>query len=121
MAGLMVLPLAVFVWWRQRDGIDIHDLVDVTLLVSMMFAPFGWSFDFVVLLLPVVRMVVWIFRDGFGRFESITLISVLLIVYGLSLYQRFLPQPEEAYFFWIPFAIAGLYLWIRVRYKQKRS
>ncbi len=50
--GLIVLPLAVLSWWRAGAQWDIRTLVDVTLLTSIITAPFGWSYDFVLLLVP---------------------------------------------------------------------
>lgn len=116
--GLVLLPVAIFLWWRHRERLTMADLVDVTLFVSIITAPFGWSYDYVVLLLPLLRLAVWLVEGDLNRFTAFLILFVFLGANGLSYYQRIFTV-GELYFFWLPPILATVYLlagWMR----QKR-
>lgn len=105
--ALVVLPLAILIWSRRARW-EARTLVDVTLLISVITAPFAWSYDFVVLLVPLLRIVGWMVAQRFAPLETCALALVLVSADALSFYQRVL-TPSELYFFWIPLLIAGVY------------
>lgn len=106
--GIILLPLAILAWWRTSANWDLRTLVDVSLLVSVITAPFGWSYDFVVLLIPLLRIVVWMADRVFPRAQVILLALVLIGADVFSYYER-IASPSEIYFSWIPWLIAFAY------------
>jgi hypothetical protein len=111
--ALIVLPLAVLVWSRRARW-ETRTLVDVTVLLSLITAPFAWSYDFVVLLVPLLRIVGWMANRRFVPLETLTLALVLVGADALSFYERVL-TPSELHFFWIPLLVAGAYVYCLVR------
>ncbi|OQZ00042.1 MAG: hypothetical protein B6D41_00405 [Chloroflexi bacterium UTCFX4] len=105
---LVVLPLAIGVWWRYRWKIDLYTIVDVTLLVSVITAPYGWSYDLIVLLVPLLHVVAWVVNGEFNRAPAILFAAGLVLFYGLMFYQRTLIS-NEVEFFWVSIAAAGAY------------
>lgn len=106
--GIVLLPLSILAWWRRGANWDLRTLVDVTLLASVITAPFGWSYDFVVLLIPLLRIVVWMTEGLLPRAQVILLALVLLGADAYSYYER-IASPGEIYFSWIPWLIALTY------------
>ena len=111
--GLLLLPLGVWISWRAGSW-QISTLVDITLLASIITAPFGWSYDFVILLVPIIHAIVCLVEGKLPRVESFLIGGIFLFADGLMFYQR-LQSPSEEYFFWVPLLVAGLIIWVWVR------
>lgn len=108
--GIVILPLVIIWWWYYRNELQSAELVPITLLISVATAPFGWSYDQVVLLIPIVQIVVWVVDGRYSRPERIALIATLIVIDLLFFYQRTHMQSEvEA--FWSPLAITLVYAW----------
>jgi hypothetical protein len=108
--GAVVLPLMILIWWHYRSHWDVRTLFDLTLLVSVITAPFGWSYDFVVLLVPLTSVIVWIVENRLSRPNAVLLILVLIGMNAAMFYER-LYLCNEVYFFWVPLVIAGVYIY----------
>lgn len=118
--GLLVLPLAIALWWSRRNQLDMPTLVDVSLFVSVITAPFGWSYDVIVLLIPILHLLGWIVEGKFGRSEAAILVALLLLANAASLYHR-VHANHEAEFFWFPIALAIIYGWGRLRLDKRAN
>ena len=106
-------PVALIVtgWWyyqQRKSPIDMQDLVIVTLLLSMLFTPFAWSFDALVLILPLIRLAAWAVEGKFSRPIAITLLVVFIAANAIAFYQRTL-QVWDWQFFWFPAVMVVLY------------
>ncbi len=112
--GLAILPLVIIVWWRAGSRWDFRTWIDATLFVSVIAAPFGWSYDFVVLIVPLSRVVVWIVEGKFKRADALAIAALLLVVDVLMYYERII-SPPEIYFFWVPLALAAVYAYAQTR------
>jgi hypothetical protein len=53
--------LAIFLafLWRRAANLDLPIVASISLLIGLPTAPFGWSTDQIVLLLPILQAVVW--------------------------------------------------------------
>lgn len=103
--------LVVIGWWyyRQRNNpIEMQDLLIVTLLLSMLFTPFAWSFDALVLILPLIRLAAWAVEGKFSRPVATTLMVVFIAANAIAFYQRTL-QVWDWQFFWFPAVMVVLY------------
>ena len=110
--GILLLPIVIFWWARFGQEIEIGDLVNIALLMSIITTPFGWSYDFVLLLLPLVRLALWVLDGALGRQRAVLMALVMVSLYVVIYRQRIAAQ-NELDFFWIPLVVAGLYLWVR--------
>lgn len=110
--GLAVLPVCVLAWWRSRSAWDVRTLVDITVLLSVITAPFGWSYDFVMLLLPLSRIVAWA-ADGALRASEAVGLAVVLVGADVLMYVQRVETPSEVYYAWVPFVVilAYAYVW----------
>ncbi len=115
--GLAFLPLTVIIWWHYSENLETRVLVDGGVILSLITAPFVWSYDFVVLLVPLMSVVGWIGDGKLPQLDSIAIAFALIVADAMIFYQRFTSEGGEAYFFWIPLCVAAVYLyvWWRVR------
>lgn len=111
--AVVILPLALSCA-HCVSGLAIPRLVEVTLIASIITAPFGWSYDFVVLLVPLFTMLVWMAEGGLTCHEVSVISGLMLLADVLIFYQR-VAGPPEFYFFWIPLVMAAFYAWIAAR------
>ncbi len=106
--GVIILPLAVIWWLRQRDSIPVTELIHITLLISVITAPFGWGYDAIVLLIPMIQIVVWVLEKTYVKMMAIGLVLGLLLINMMIFYHRTVMK-NEVEVFWVPVAIATLY------------
>ncbi len=107
---LWLLGLALlFVLWQKIKQLDERTLCDVTLLIGLALSPFGWSYDQIMVLLPVLTMVGWIQQGLLPKRGKWLLAASLLLINALTYYQRLVVQ-NDLWFFWVPLAVLGVYL-----------
>jgi hypothetical protein len=112
--GLLLAPVLMFAWLFWRHRLNMLLWVEVTVLLSVITMPFGWSYDYVVLLLPMCQIFAWLLIPIVKKPEAILISSFLLMMYVLYYYQRVV-SPSELYFFWVPLIIASIYGWLFYR------
>jgi hypothetical protein len=116
--GLIVLPLTICWWWLNRGKFSIPILVQSTLLISVMTAPFGWGYDAIVLLIPILQIAVWLVEGRYSTQSAWLFIAALVLIAALAFYQRRVMQ-SEVEVFWIPLAITAVYF--TAYYLQKKE
>lgn len=96
-------------WWGHRRNWDWQERLPLVLLVSFVTASYGaWPYDLVVLLLPMVQAVGWLYHK-----PRITQILTLAAVAALSLLA--LSHRQAYQFVWAAPALWLGYLWLRPR------
>jgi hypothetical protein len=82
--GVAILATALY-WRRHREEWTWESALPVLTLASLLVTPYGaWAFDMVLLLLPLIRMAVWLKRTRAAWFiDGAILLS--LILNGLTL------------------------------------
>lgn len=121
--GVLILPLTVMLWWalgrtRNIGSLSGRTLVDVTLICSVITAPFAWSYDFIVLLVPLVRVISCIVGGKLHRVESAMLVLGLIAMELAIFYQRVL-APSEVFYAWVPWVVAVMYVYSCWRYTTR--
>lgn len=106
-----LLPLVLLAWFYWGEKWNLVKVAQVGTLVSIITMPFGWSYDFVLLLLPLTQVLVWMITKNLPDGEKLILVFVLLGTYVAYYFQR-VATPSELYFFWVPLAIAAIYGWM---------
>jgi hypothetical protein len=108
--GLAIIPPAVG-WWYIRSKSQVfkmEELVIITLLLSMLFSPFAWSFDAILLLIPLTQLIAWAVEGYLNLQATLMLLAVFAIANGVALYQRTL-EVQDWVFFWFPLVMMVLY------------
>ncbi|CAG0948084.1 hypothetical protein ANRL1_04913 [Anaerolineae bacterium] len=116
--GLVILPLGLWIGWRA-SSVQVSMLVDATLLASVITAPFCWSYDFVILLVPLIPIIVSLVKEELTQADASMIGAILLCADAVMFYQR-VTTPGEEYFFWVPWLITGLFVWVRIRRGQMK-
>jgi glycosyl transferase family 87 len=106
--GVMVLPLAICTWFYWRGKWNWRTLLDASLLLSVMATPYAWSFDQILLLVPMMSVVVWIWEGAIDDWNGRLIIFILILIDVITLYERVL-TPGELYFFWVPISFTLIY------------
>jgi hypothetical protein len=112
-----ILLACLIGWWFYWRDITWINLTSVMLLLSLITAPYGWSFDVIILLIPLLQCSIWIVEKRLPPTATILATFVYILANGILLYQRSLAVNEESYF-WFPLLLAGLYAWC---WKIKRT
>jgi hypothetical protein len=116
--GLVFLPGAVVLWWKTRHCSP--ELITAGLLpISLALAVFGWSYDQILLLLPIIATVVSLVRRELPTREMWITAALLGIFAGALFVQRVRSTSEE-YYFWVPWAILLISAWTAWRHNQNR-
>lgn len=110
--GVVVLPIMLIWWWVNRHKINFNELVQISLLISVITAPFGWGYDVIVLLIPLLQILVWVIEKRVAKTVRLAYILALLGLDVLAFYHRIHMQ-SEVDAFWIPLTIAILYFTAR--------
>jgi hypothetical protein len=101
-------------WLRQRRRWEWGKQMPLLLLVSFLTTPYGaWSFDLVVLLVPILQAAVWL--NGDGRRQMIQwVLAFYVAVNGLALAIN-LTSVDEVWFVWVSPSLLIGYLLLRLR------
>jgi hypothetical protein len=116
--GAVILPLTIIVWYLQKDRTTLLTWVNGTVLISVITAPFGWGYDAIVLLLPILQMVSRALNGLLVHWHARLIIGILVIADGILLYQR-LKGINELYYFWLPVVLAAFYGWAMLNRKHQ--
>ncbi len=108
--GLVLLPFVALAWWLWGARASLRVVVDVSILLSVLAAPYGFSYDQVILLVPLISILSWIAARKLGRRQSVLILSVLVLANIASYYTR-VTVSNEVYFFWIPLGAIVIYLY----------
>ncbi len=103
--GIVILPITIWLWWRNREQVDLNIWVQATVLISVITAPFGWGYDVIVLLLPLLQIVIWIADGRFNRLEALGWAAVMVGINLGAIYQRSF-EISEVQTYWVPIALA---------------
>ena len=117
--GVILIPIGMIAWyfWFERLGIVVF--TEIAVLFSVITMPFGWSYDYVVLLLPLSQIIAWLLMDIVPKLERAAIVGLLLMMYGIYYRQRIYAD-NELYFFWVPLVIAVIFAWLFFR-RQSRQ
>ena len=72
-------------------------------------APLGWSYDQIMLLLPIISLLEWVVEKAAPKTAAIGIVSALLAVDIASVIQRRYPI-SDVWYFWVPLVVAAIYL-----------
>jgi hypothetical protein len=100
----------VYLLWR-RLALDWQNCLGPVLLVSVPTAAYGWGFDQVVLLVPYLQIVLWLFEKDTltNRDQVATFVGLVLVECGIAaVYMLSIPAQ---YLFWAPWALGAVYLY----------
>ncbi|MGC8787565.1 MAG: hypothetical protein ACP5Q1_09100, partial [Anaerolineae bacterium] len=106
-AGILLLPLIPFLL-RLADSQGWLTAMNVALLASVPLAPYGFTFDQIVLLPAILQMLAWLQQGELpGRCSQAVRIGLVLIY--LVFFLLSIPTLYYHCFAWVPLALAGLY------------
>lgn len=108
------LFLAILGWWKLKKGLDQRILIDSSILIGMLISPIGWSYDQIMLLIPLLHVLEWI-MSGFLTKQVTIAITLILIVTNLTSFYEHTFSISDVWFFWIPLIVMSIYL---VAWKQ---
>lgn len=106
-AGILLLPLIPCLL-RLADSQGWLTAMNVALLASVPLAPYGFTFDQVVLLPAIMQMLVWLRRGELPVWCSWAVKVGLVLIY-LAFFLLSIPDLYYHSFAWVPLALAGLY------------
>jgi len=80
---LQILPTlfgiiwVVFYWFRKRNNWNWYKETPLLLLISFVFSPYTWTYDMVILIIPIIYTFVHIVNTGF---TGISILSTMLYI-----------------------------------------
>ena len=113
-AGLF---LATIIWWKLKKDLNQRIFIDVSILAGMVIAPVGWSYDQIMLLIPLLHVLEWIISGSVSKKSTIVITLILIVSNLMSFYERVLSL-SEVWFFWIPLMVIAVYVFA---WKQRQE
>jgi hypothetical protein len=114
--GLLFLPAVILLWWKTRHCSP--ELVTAGLLpISLALAAFGWSYDQILLLLPIMAIVVSLVRRQLPPREA-WITAALLGIFAIALFVQRTRAANEFHYLWVPWAVLLIGAWTAWRYSQ---
>lgn len=107
--SIILIPLA-FLVAQKIDAIGWFTTLNLTLVLSIPFSFFGYSFDQVLLLPAIVQICAWITKGLLTKRTAYGIGIGIVIIYGVLLWMMTIPSMPYYWFFWIAFSIMCLYL-----------
>ncbi len=104
-----VLTLLLLPWLvRLCDRRDVWTGVNTALLISLPLAPYGWSFDQIVLLPVIVQIVFWLREPAYPHVQRLFDAGLLVAIYLGAIIMK-VERVGDVVFVWVPLALGGLY------------
>lgn len=117
--GIIVLPLVLYLLVLNKERLDLRTATSMILLVSLPTSIFGWSYDQVILIFPLMQIAAWV-MEGELEIADASLVVFSLVLYdAIMLYQRIAQIPNELYYFWVPLAMAMTYFYSLVKIRRR--
>jgi hypothetical protein len=110
------LFFTIAVWRHYGKNWDRRTLIDISIMAGIIVSPFGWSYDQVMLLFPMLRVLGWMTNGLLARNHGITIALALILTEVITYYLRILSF-GEAWFFWTPCVMMAVY-WFAWRHRQ---
>lgn len=121
--GKWIWAIALFAslatWCQYGKNWNQKTMVDISIIVGLMVAPVGWSYDQIMLLIPVIHMLEWVANRSLAVGSARIIVLLLVTVNLITFYERAL-KPRDVWFFWVPLAVGCIY-WYAYRHKTSRS
>jgi len=114
---LIALTIGIIWWWRRGHTWDRRTFIDLSLILGLIFSPIGWSYDQIVLILPILSILSWSAKGKLQITTSLMNISFLIIANLISYIQR-LYVLSDVWFFWLPIMVLVVYEAARSKHKH---
>ncbi len=107
-------------WWGRRSTWNWSEQICLVVLVSIATSAYGWTFDQVVLIVPMTLVALWCYRRGWSARTVLFYLPYLVI----NLMMTILPIYQDAYW-WIGLGFLFWFLWAQswfggVKSKQRQ-
>lgn len=106
---LVTLATGIAWWWKRGHTWDRRTFIDLSITVGLIVSPIGWSYDQIMLLLPILSILSWITKGELPRQASTKIVGVMVAA-NLAAYILRAFTPSDVWFFWVPLAVLILYL-----------
>lgn len=108
-----VLALSALLVWllHRRPTLRWSEVMAPLLLLSVPTAPYGWSFDQLVLLVPQLQLVSLAVAGARDRRRLVVLVALGVILAAQVTLSSL--RQEELFQLWMPWALGALFLWAR--------
>ena len=113
--GVILTIIVVLYWmWRQPATDSEWSFLILAIgsqVLSMLIAPYGFPFDFILLLPAIWGLLMFTIQDNFSDWRSILIITCLLGSF-ISLFVLQISQFTVVYFSWFPLIACLIYVYI---------
>ena len=105
---LVALVAGIVWWWKRGHTWNRRTLIDLSIIAGLIVAPIGWSYDQIMLLIPILSILSWIVKRELPQHTS-KIVIIILVVANLAAYILRAFTPSDVWFFWVPFVVLWLY------------
>lgn len=107
--GLFLIPLA-YPLSRYVDKSDWLTTLNLSIIISIPLAPYGFSFDHILYIPALVQMISWIWKKILPLFYAWVVGSGIVVMYLIIIYMGTVQMISYSWFVWPSVAFSGLYL-----------
>lgn len=103
-------------WWHRRFTWNWSEQLPFLILISVMTAAYGWTFDYVVALVAIIQASVWLVNNSSWSWLKV---GLLIVYVGVDLV-TFFSSEDQIRFWWMSLWLLGSYL-IAARLSNRHS
>ena len=111
--GLALLPIIIGYWWRNGRYPTTTQWLQTTAVLTLLSAvtlPYGYSFDFIALFMPITLTAIWL-TTPITPPRSTYAILFAFITLNLLFMQQHTTPLGQFYLGWYPLGLAILFAW----------
>jgi hypothetical protein len=110
-ASLIVVGVTVLLLFRKTRPLDSLEVMSLILTVSLLVTPYLWSYDFVLLIIPLSWIVHQLILRTKSYWVPILFLIVLDVAAGAGLYLQGQAPQKDLWNILLPLTLLGLLIW----------
>jgi Glycosyltransferase family 87 len=110
--SLVLVGLTVFLLFRKARPLDSLEAVSLILTVSLLVTPYLWSYDFVLLIIPLSWIVHQLILRTRSYWVPIVFLIFLDVAAGTGLYLQNLSPQKDLWNILLPLFLLGMMIWM---------
>jgi len=110
--SLVLIGVVVFLIFRKTRLLDSLEAMSLILTTSLLVTPYLWSYDFVLLIIPLSWIVHQLILRTKSYWVPILFLITLDIIAGAGLYLQSVSPQKDLWNILIPMALMGMLIWM---------
>ncbi len=108
---LIALCVSYWIWWKVGKNWNQRLLIDVMIISGFIVSPIGWSYDQLMLLIPMASILVWIAEGSMSKLDSRIIVFMFILLDVVIFIERTFAV-NDVWYFWVPMVFLAIYIYV---------